>query len=113
MLPLNRMVRNCEIRKVTVTGSDDWETNRVKADRGDTVRWEVFDSDDHEISIWFPGPGVFADSMVAALNTRQVTAKIRDDAPDGVYEYAIYDHTAKRFVISKSHPKIEIPSGGG
>jgi plastocyanin len=110
-----RTVRSFEIREGTVESkeraekADTWELriDRVKANPGDTIRWEA--DGGHAISIWFPHTGVFVTPVIAVMHEGPVEATIRDDAPDGVYEYAIYDHTKHKFVTCESHPRIEIP----
>ena len=87
--------------------------DRIFANPGDTIRWEV--DDKHKISIWFPHAGVFVTPVIAVMHEGSVEATIRDDAPNGnpvVYEYAIYDHDKQKFVTCESHPKIEIPKSG-
>ena len=107
-----RQARNCDIRKELVAGKTnvfELKTDPIMADPGDKIRWEVIDSHEHVISVWFPGPCVFASPVVASLHRGPVEAEIRDDAKPGVYEYAIYDHTEGLFVTCRSHPKLEIP----
>lgn len=93
--------------------------DRIRANPGDTIRWEV--DANHKISIWFPHAGVFVTPVIAVMHEGSVEATIRDDVLDGVKdadrplvcEYAIYDHTEHEFVTCESHPKIEIPGSGG
>ena len=91
--------------------------DRIFANPGDTIRWEVDDT--HTVSIWFPHTGVFVTPVIAVMHEGSVEATIRDDVLatiEGdipmVYEYAIYDHTERQFVTCESHPKIEIPKAG-
>ena len=110
-----RMVRSFAIWKETVeTKETDEKTNKpvlriepIEANAGDTICWEG--DAGHAISIWFPHSGVFVTPVVAVMHEGPVEATIRDDAQEGVYEYAIYDHTEHQFVMGGSHPKIEIP----
>ena len=116
-----RRVRSFKIREEPVDPKDaDGKTDvkrlridRIRANPGDTIRWEV--DDKHKISIWFPHAGVFVTPVIAVMHEGSVEATIRDDAPNGnpvVYEYAIYDHDKQKFVTCESHPKIEIPKSG-
>ncbi len=109
-MPLTKTVRECEVSREPVPkepGKFEMRTKLIKANAGDTIHWEVVDN--HAISIWFPGAGVFVTPVIAVMHVGPVEATIRDDAPDGVYDYAIYDHTEGEFVTCESHPKIEIP----
>ena len=112
MAVLTRKVRPGKVRREQVVGKPDTFELRIKpikADAGDTIRWEA--DAGHAISIWFPHAGVFVTPVIAVMHEGPVEATIRDDAPDGVYEYAIYDHTEHQFVTCESHPRIEIPGG--
>ncbi len=88
-------------------GGYELKIDRIQADRGTTIRWEA--ATDHIVSIWFPDAGVFYSPVIAVQHKGVVEATIRRDAKDGLYEYAIYDHTEREFVTCESHPKIEIP----
>ena len=91
-------------------GGYELKIGRIQAGRGDTIRWEA--ATDHIVSIWFPDAGVFYSPVIAVQHNGVVEATIRRDAKDGIYEYAIYDHTEREFVTSESHPKLEIPIPG-
>jgi len=112
MSPPLRQEQRCDIKRVAVAGQPsvfELKTDPIKADPADTIRWEIVDTYEHVISIWFPGTGVFTTPVVADMIAGPVSAKVRDDARPGTYEYAIYDHTDRQFVTCQSHPKIEIP----
>lgn len=94
-------------KKANSCGGYELKVDRVRADPGDTIRWEI--AADHLVSIWFPDPGVFYSPVIAVQHKGAVEATIRSDAKDGLYEYAIYDHTEREFVTCESHPKLEIP----
>jgi len=109
-------VRSSAIRESKETEKDDsgkeieidvMRIDRVEANAGETIRWEA--PADHAISIWFPHAGVFFTPVIAVMHEGPIEATIRDDAPDGTYEYAIYDHAEHRFVVCQSHPKLVIP----
>ena len=113
-----RTVRNFAIWKETdeKLNTSVLRIDRIKANPGDTIRWEV--EAKHAVSIWFPDTGVFVTPVIAVMHEGSVEATIRDDVLEGVedgksvvYEYAIFDHTDHEFVTCESHPKIEIPSG--
>ncbi|MCK4680114.1 hypothetical protein KAT82_03260 [bacterium] len=109
-MPLTRTARKCMVRREPVAkepGEFEMRIDVIEANAGDTIHWEVVDN--HAISIWFPGAGVFVTPVIAVMHVGPVEATIRDDAPGGEYEYAIYDHTEGQFVTCQSHPKIEIP----
>jgi plastocyanin len=112
MSPPLRQEQRCDIKRVAAVGQPnvfELKTDPIKADPADTIRWEIVDTYEHVISIWFPGTGVFTTAVVADMIAGPVSAKVRDDARPGEYEYAIYDHTDRQFVTCQSHPKIEIP----
>lgn len=88
-------------------GGYELKIDRVRANAGDTIRWEA--ATDHIVSIWFPDLGVFYSPVIAVQHKGAVEATIRSDAKDGLYEYAIYDHNEREFVTCESHPKLEIP----
>ena len=105
-----------EVREVTVKAYDLRDEKsadgsvvrieRVVARRGETVRW---DAGDRAVSIWFPDVGVFTTPVLAMMHRGAVEATIPADAKPGVYEYSIFDHDARKFVVCESHPKLEIP----
>ena len=100
--------------KNAVTGDYEMKVLPIKADRGDPIHWRAKDKDggeDHVLSIWSPAKGLFATPVVAVMHRGWVTATLLDTAPDGTYEYCIYDHDRGQFVSDQSHPKIEIPGG--
>jgi hypothetical protein len=109
--------RSFEILKVPDKEQPDgfvMKIDLIKADRGDTIRWRANGKDgdtEHVLSIWSPKQGLFVTPLVAVMHKGPVEATILETAPDGVYEYCIYDHTEHKFVTYESHPKIEIPSG--
>ena len=102
---------------------------------GDKIEWAFTGPTDpsdpdsatgvHTLSIWFPATGVFYTPLLTVMHPGKSEATIREDVwenPDEkavrvdehgarwlVVEYCIYDHTARRFVVCSSHPKIEIP----
>ena len=108
---LEAVTRTCKVSKVPSTGGGyALKVDRIRASRGDTIRWEV--AAEHVVSIWFPDSGVFYTPAIAVQHKGAVEATIRGDAKGGVYEYAIYDHTEREFVTCESHPKLEIPIPG-
>jgi hypothetical protein len=110
-----RMTVTARMREETSVEGKVVRIDRVAANRGDTVRWEApIDPSlgTHTISVWFPTPGVFVTPVIAVMHRGAVEATIREDAEDGVYEYCVYDHTAGKFVVCESHPKLEIPPPG-
>ena len=117
---MTRTVTGYTIRRVTdaKTKIEELKIDAIKANPGETVRWEVENEPDHVISVWFPNTGVFVTPVIAVKHKGPVEATIHDYTPDPdaakqVYEYAIYSHTDGKFVTCQSHPKIEIPGGGG
>jgi hypothetical protein len=106
-----KVVRTCKVEKTAAPrGGYMLHVDRIQANQGDTLRWEA--DPDHAISIWFPESGVFFTPSLAVMHKGAIEATIRDDAPHGVYEYVIYDHTEREFVTCESHPKVEIPKPG-
>lgn len=116
-------VRSFKISRETIEpkeGDEKSSTTALKIDRilanpGDTIRWEI--DAGHTVSIWFPDAGVFVTPVLAVMHEGSVEATIRDDVLEGesgviVREYAIFDHTDREFVTCESHPKIEIPKAG-
>lgn len=103
-------VRKAEVYVAEVDKADVLKVDRIKANHGDTITWDV---GNRIVSIWFPINVVFVSPVLAVKHRGSVTATIRDDAPEGVYEYAIYVHnedgTGGEFVTCESHPKLEIP----
>jgi len=102
------------VREFCVTGGEGDggsppHIDRIYANRGDRIRWDV---GDRVVSIWFPERGVFVTQVLAVQHKGVVEATIPMDADDGVYEYCIYDHDARCFVVCESHPKLEIPKPG-
>ena len=83
----------------------------IKADPGNPITWDAAGLRIGKVSIWVPDERVFGTRNVAQDVTLPFTATVDGDVPDGTYEYAIYDHDSGRFVIGRSHPKIEIPGG--
>ncbi len=84
----------------------------IEANPGDTIHWRANGKDggtEHVLSIWSPKQGLFVTPLVAVMHEGPVAATILETAPDGVYEYCIYDHTEHKFVTCESHPRIEIP----
>jgi hypothetical protein len=107
-----KVTRRCRIEKVEAAcGGYELKVPRIKANKGDKIRWEP--PEGHAVSIWFPDSGVFYTPSIAVMHLGPVEATVRDDAKDGVYEYAIYDHAEHEFVVCESHPKVEIPIPGG
>jgi hypothetical protein len=106
--PTERVKRICKVEKMAAEGGGYMlHVDRIQANKGDTIRWEA--DPDHSISVWFPQAGVFYTPQLAVMHKGAAEATIRDDAPDGLYEYAIYDHAEGEFVRCESHPKLEIP----
>lgn len=99
-------VNRVSLREEAVDKAVELRIDRIYADRGDTISWDV---GDRVVSIWFPDSGVFVTPLLAVQHRGTVEATIRSDAPNGLYEYVIYDHTERRFVTCESHPKLEIP----
>jgi hypothetical protein len=99
-------VNKVSLREETVDKRVELKIDRIHADRGDTVSWDV---GDRVVSIWFPDSGVFVTPLLAVQHRGTIEATIRSDAANGLYEYVIYDHTERRFVTCESHPKLEIP----
>lgn len=109
--PLETVTETYQVKKVASTGGGyALKIDRIRANRGDTIRWEV--AAEHVVSIWFPDSGVFYSPAIAVQHRGAVEATIRGDAKEGVYEYAIYDHTEREFVTCESHPRLEIPIPG-
>ncbi len=102
-------------REGTIGWFDGIDT--IQANRGDTITWNwaAGDRKPEEISIWVPNKDVFGKRLILDGGTLPFQATIRDNAPQGtpevplVHEYAIFDHNTGHFVVSRSHPKIEIP----
>jgi hypothetical protein len=104
---VEKTTRDFEIKKVEEDGAYVLKVPRVEANRGDKIVWKPLNN--HAISVWFPQAGVFYTPSLGVMHKGPVEAVIRDDAPDGIYEYAIYDHDEGEFVKGNSHPKVEIP----
>ena len=102
-------VTKATLREETVENKLELKIDRIRADRGDTVRWDV---GDRVVSIWFPDSGVFVTPLLAVQHKGVIEATIRSNAQNGLYEYVIYDHDGHRFVTCESHPKLEIPKPG-
>lgn len=99
-------VREAVLREAGADKNKVLKIDRVGANQGDTIRWEV---GNRLVSIWFPESGVFVSPVLAVKHMGVVEATIPDDAEDGVYEYCIYCHDTGEFVVCESHPKLEIP----
>jgi len=117
---VTRTVTGHKVRRVknAETGRPELKIDRIKASPGETIRWEVENEPEHTISIWFPDTGVFVTPVIAVMHKGSVEATVRDYTPDPdaeprVCEYAIYSHTDGQFVVCESHPKLELPGGGG
>ena len=116
-----RTITGHAIRRVTDPKNGDLlelKIDPIKANPGETIRWEVEDEPEHVISVWFPDTGVFVTPVIAVMHKGPVEATVRDYTPDLkadalVCEYAIYSHTDRKFVTCQSHPRIELPGGGG
>ena len=81
----------------------------IKADPGNPITWAATGLRIGKVSIWVPDERVFGTRDVARDVPLPFTATIDVNVPDGTYEYVIYDHDSGHFVVSRSHPKIEIP----
>jgi len=102
-------VNEAGLRTEDRDGTPTLVIDRIYADPGDTIRWDV---GDRLVSIWFPTPGVFSTPLIAVMHRGTVEASVLPEAKEGVYEYAIFDHESKTYVTCESHPKIEIPKPG-
>ena len=80
----------------------------IQVNPGQTIEW-VDGRNRGPFSIWVPDERVFDKSLIADHVTLPFSAVVRGDVPAGTYEYVIYNHAAGHFVVSRSHPKIEIP----
>jgi len=82
----------------------------IKADPGNPITWDAAAGlRMGKVSIWVPDERVFGTRHVAEDVQLPFTATVDVNVPDGTYEYAIYDHESRHFLVSRSHPKIEIP----
>jgi len=116
-----RTVTRHAVRRITDPKTEkllELKIGVIEANPGETIRWEVENEPEHVISVWFPDAGVFVTPLIAVMHKGPVEATVRDYTPSRtaekrVYEYAIYSHTERRFVTCQSHPKIELPGGGG
>ena len=79
-------VTKATLREETVENKLELKIDRIHADRGDTVRWDV---GDRVVSIWFPDSGVFVTPLLAVQHKGVIEATIRSDAQNGLYEYVI------------------------
>jgi len=96
--------------EVKAADGDVLKVDRIVAEPGDRIRWDV---GDRLVSIWFPESGAFLTPALAINHRGAVEATISESAERGkVYQYSIYDHDSKRFVVCESHPKLEIPPPG-
>lgn len=102
-------------RTWTATITSTGEIGTIPAIPGDTIEWVTTGATQHFLSIWAPDNRLFGRQEIAQAQGEPIVAVIDDNVPQGtpgssrIYEYVIYDHTTGRFVIGKSHPKIEIP----
>lgn len=81
----------------------------IRADPGNPITWVAAGPRIGKVSIWVPDDRVFGKRDVANDVTLPFEATVDVNVPDGIYEYAIFDHDSGRFVVGRSHPKIEIP----
>ena len=81
----------------------------IQANPGDTIEWVNAVRAKGPFSIWVPDERVFGKSLIADHVALPFSAVVLRDVPPGTYEYVVYDHGAGHFVVSRSHPKIEIP----
>lgn len=98
-------------KRTTVTGAvvSFAGIDTIQADPGDTIEWVDANKARGPFSIWVPDERVFGKCLVADHVTLPFSAVVLGSVPPGIYEYAIYNHNTGHFVVSRSHPKIEIP----
>ncbi len=81
----------------------------IQVNPGGTIEWVDGSKARGPFSILVPDERVFGKSLIADHMTLPFSAVVLGSVPAGTYEYVIYDHGAGHFVVSRSHPKIEIP----
>ena len=78
----------------------------IEAHRGDRIVWET---DNRNVSIWFPTSGVFPVPALAHKKRGNVVATVPWEATPGKYQYVIYCHDTDEFAECNSHPIMVIP----
>ncbi len=81
----------------------------IQANPGNTIEWVDAGKARGPFSILVPDERVFGQSLIADHVTLPFGAVVLGSVPPGTYEYVIYAHGDGHFVVSRSHPKIEIP----
>jgi hypothetical protein len=97
-----------------VADATDYSKRKVKVKKKDTIVWTVEETDTY---FQFPAnlfnPAGAADSLIDGYTKfvrdgKKLKLKVKDDAPAGTYEYAVFCITDGVFAQGESPPKIVI-----
>lgn len=120
MMPTSPPANKFQLKVIKIDGewkvvdASDYTKSKVKVRKKDTIVWTVEETDTY---FQFPAklfnPVGTADSLIGGYTKfvrdgKKLKLKVKDDAPAGTYEYAVFCTADGEFAKGESPPKIVI-----